>query len=182
MHQNPYSSLPVKVKYFLIKDRVDQKEITIEHCPTKQMWTDINTKQKQGTVFRVFRGHVMGIPADYNNASFATRCNFRPPDWIPEPVLMLPMPKDWVAMQECVGWDKKGPKLAATRPAAKVRFAVDMETLHTRTQAIKQNQQAPIKMMSGRALSPGINRALRLLGKTLDVAWERACICSLTSN
>ncbi len=36
----------IKVKYYLIKDKVDQKEITIEHCPTKQMWTDINTKPK----------------------------------------------------------------------------------------------------------------------------------------
>ena len=45
----------------------------------------------------------MGIPADYNDASFAARCNFRPPDWIPEPVSMLPIPQDWVATKECVG-------------------------------------------------------------------------------
>ena len=25
----------IKVKYYLIKDKVDQKEITIKHCPTK---------------------------------------------------------------------------------------------------------------------------------------------------
>jgi hypothetical protein len=66
------------VKYYLIKDKVDRGEITIEHCPTEQMWTDINTMPKQGAVFRAFRGHVMGISADYNDASFATRCNFRP--------------------------------------------------------------------------------------------------------
>ena len=70
----------IKVKYYLVKDKVDQKEITIKHCLTQQMWTDINTTPKQGTVFRVFQGHVMGIPADYNNESFATRGNFRPPD------------------------------------------------------------------------------------------------------
>ena len=46
---------------------------------------------------------VMGIPTDYNDASFATKCNFRPPNWVPEPVSMLPTPKDWVAAQECVG-------------------------------------------------------------------------------
>ncbi len=72
----------ISVKYFVIKDKVDQKEITIEHCPTKQMWMNINTKPKQGTVFRVFRGHLMGILADYNDTSFATRCNFRPPNWV----------------------------------------------------------------------------------------------------
>ena len=98
----------IKVKYYLIKDKVDQKKINIEHCPTEQMWMDMNMKPKQGSAFRVFRGHVMGIPADYNNVSFATRCNFRPPDWIPEPVLMLLIPKDWIAMQECVGGDMKG--------------------------------------------------------------------------
>jgi len=95
----------IKVKYFLIKDKVDQEEITIKHCPTEQMWTDINTQPKQGTVFRVFRRHVMGILADYNDASFATRCIFRSPNWVPEPVSMLPIPKDRVAaqVQECVG-------------------------------------------------------------------------------
>jgi hypothetical protein len=89
----------IKVKYFLIKDKVYWEEITIKHCPTEQMWTDINTKPKQGAAFRAFRGHVMGIPADYNDASFATRCNFRPPNWISEPVSMLPISKDRVATQ-----------------------------------------------------------------------------------
>ena len=28
----------IKVKYFFIKDKVSQGEITIEHCPSKQMW------------------------------------------------------------------------------------------------------------------------------------------------
>ncbi len=57
----------IKVKYFFIKDKVNQGKITIEHCPTEQMWTDINTEPKQGLVFRVFRGHVMGIPVDYKD-------------------------------------------------------------------------------------------------------------------
>ncbi len=99
----------IKVKYFLIKDKVDREEITIKHCPTEKRWTDINTKQKQGAVFRAFRGHVMGIPADYNDSSFVTRCNFRPPNWVPEPVSMLPIPRDRVA------YNAKGPKLTAAR-------------------------------------------------------------------
>ncbi len=92
-------------------------------------------------------------------------------------------------------------KPAAARPAAKVRFAVDVEEVRTRTQATKRDypkwyfevprvqngifptdRQAPSKMVSGRVWSPGIYWALRLLGKTLDVAWERAFICPLTSN
>jgi hypothetical protein len=41
-------------------------------------------------------------------------------------------------------------------------------------------QQAPLIMVSGRAWSPGVYQALRLLGKTLDVAWERAFVRSIT--
>ena len=41
----------IKVKYYLIKDKVDREEITIEHCPTDQMWTDINTKPKPKQAF-----------------------------------------------------------------------------------------------------------------------------------
>ncbi len=117
----------IKVNNFLIKDKVDWEEITIEHCLTEQMWTDINKKPKQGAVFQAFRGHVMGIPADYNDASFATRCIFRPPNWIPEQMSMLPIPRDRVASQECVGDNTKEPESIPARPAAKVRFAVDME-------------------------------------------------------
>jgi hypothetical protein len=61
--------------------------------------------------------------------------------------------------------------------AAKVAAKVDV-----RTPPVEQNRLAPIKMVSGCAWSPGIYRALRLLGKSLDVAWERAFICPLTFN
>ena len=47
---------------------------------------------------------------------------------------------------------------------------------------IPLDRRAPIKMVSGRAWSPGIYQSLRLLGKSLDVAWERAFICPLTFN
>jgi hypothetical protein len=151
----------IKVKYFLIKDKVDQEEITIEHCPTEQMWTDINAKPKQGTVFRVFRGHFMGIPADYNHASFATRCNFRPPNWVPEPVSMLPKPKDRVATQECVGErvTNKEVEIWSQSPTKDrwVQFAADKEVrAKPPAEPTKQDQCAPIKMVSGRAWSPGI--------------------------
>jgi len=46
----------------------------------------------------------------------------------------------------------------------------------------EQNQRALIKMVDGRAWSPGIYQALRLLGLSLDVAWERAFIPTLTFN
>ncbi len=144
---------PIKVKYFLIKDKVNREEITIKHCLTNKMWTDINTKPKQGIFFLVFRGHVMGIPTDYNDKSFATRCNFRPPNWVPEPVSMLPIPTDRVAMQECVGDNEKGPRLANASPSEKGKIAAKMEV---RALPVEQIQQTPIKMVSGRAWSQEI--------------------------
>ena len=64
-----------------------------------------------------------------------------------------------------------------------VRFALDEEVLEPTAEPIKQDQEcAPIKMVSGRAWSLGIYQALRLLGKSLDVAWERAFIHPLTFN
>jgi hypothetical protein len=161
----------IKVKYFLIKDKVNREEITIEHCPTEQMRMDINTKPKQGAAFWAFRGHVMGIPADYNDASFATRCNFRPPNWISEPVSMLPIPKDWVATQECVGEQVTNKESAyeyarycTTNKAQQyskgkqVTFDLPLD-VKERT-SLDVHQPAPIKMVRGRAWSPGIYRAL----------------------
>ena len=83
------------------------------------------------------------------------------------------------SQKEDVGDNKKGPKPVAARPAAKIRFGVDVEAHAGPT---KQDQRAPIKMVSRHAWSPGIYRALRLLGKSLDVAWERAFIHPLTLN
>ncbi len=66
---------------------------------------------------------------------------------------------------------------------AKVRFAIDVEVRAEPTaEPTKLNQCAPIKMVSGRAWSPGIYQALRLLGKTLEVVWERGFIHPLTFN
>ncbi len=83
----------IKVKYFFIKDKVDYGKVTIEHYPTRQMWTDINTKPKQGVVYRVFRGQVMGIPADYKDSDYAGKVPISPA------VLMLPLTKEQLASQ-----------------------------------------------------------------------------------
>ena len=64
---------------------------------------------------------------------------------------------------------------------AKARFAVDVEAHAGPTaEPTKQDGHARIKIVCGHAWSPGIYQALRLLGKSLDVAWERAFIHPLT--
>ena len=61
------------------------------------MWTNINTKPKQGLVYCVFRGHVMGIPADYKDSDYAGKVPLSPK------VSMLPLTKEQLASQKCVG-------------------------------------------------------------------------------
>ena len=50
----------IKSRYFFIKDRVEQNEITIEYCPTERMLADFFTKPLQGELFRRFRDVIMG--------------------------------------------------------------------------------------------------------------------------
>ena len=131
----------IKVKYFYIKEKVDDGEIVIEHCPTEQMWMDINTKPKQGKVFCEFRGHVMGIPTEYNDDEYKKEVITIPPV-----SLLLPVPRAKEASKECVGESKKGQNLTAARPP---------------------RARAPIKIVGGKPWSPGVYCNLRLMGNTL---------------
>ncbi len=153
----------IKVKYFFIKDKVDQGEVTTEHCPTDQMWTNINTKPKQGLVYCVFRGHIMGIPADYKDSDYAGKVPLSPE------VSMLPLTKEQPASQECVGERE----VALTKGRLLV---VSLSKGLTLTDD-RPSEREPIKVVDGRPWSPGVYRVLRLVGKPLEVAWETAFIC-----
>jgi hypothetical protein len=61
---NPTSSRTrhIHIRFFFVKDRVDQAEIRIEHCPTEDMWADLMTKPLQGALFIKMRDLVLGIP------------------------------------------------------------------------------------------------------------------------
>ena len=50
----------IAIRYFMITDRVKQKEITIEYCPTDNMLADYLSKPQQGSLFRRMRNAVMG--------------------------------------------------------------------------------------------------------------------------
>ena len=52
----------INIRYFFIKDRVDKKEIQIEHCPTGDMLADFHTKPLQGSLFYKFRDLLFNIP------------------------------------------------------------------------------------------------------------------------
>ena len=125
----------IKVKYFFIKDKVNQGEATIKHCPTEQMWTNINTKPKQGLVYPVFRGHVMGILADYKDSDYAGKVPLSPE------VLMLPLTKEQLALQECVGESE----VALTEGRLLVGSSIKGLTLADD----KPSERTPIKVVDG---------------------------------
>jgi hypothetical protein len=57
----------INVRYFFVKDKIAKGEIELEHCSTKVMWADMNTKPKQGREWIIFRYMLMGIPENYND-------------------------------------------------------------------------------------------------------------------
>ena len=54
-------------RFFLITDRIEKGNVTVEHRGTKEMWADGNTKALQGAGSRTFRSKIMGIPENYDD-------------------------------------------------------------------------------------------------------------------
>jgi hypothetical protein len=66
MEQNGRSSAGqrsrhINIRYFFIKDRIENGEISLIHCPTEIMVADFFTKPLQGALFVKFRDIIMGI-------------------------------------------------------------------------------------------------------------------------
>jgi hypothetical protein len=57
----------IKSRYFYIKDKVDQGEVSIQHQPMDKMWSDVLTKPKQGKGFRLDRAMLMNVPEVYDD-------------------------------------------------------------------------------------------------------------------
>jgi hypothetical protein len=47
------------LRYFFVKQYIDDGSITIEHCPTDRMIADILTKPLQGAHFERLRGFLL---------------------------------------------------------------------------------------------------------------------------
>ena len=50
------------IRYFFVTDRVRAGQLTIEYCPTGDMWADIHTKPLQGAAFAKFRQLILNLP------------------------------------------------------------------------------------------------------------------------
>ena len=51
----------IKLQYFFVTNRIEAKELSIQHCPTLDMIADYFTRPLQGKLFRKFRDLIMGI-------------------------------------------------------------------------------------------------------------------------
>jgi hypothetical protein len=143
---------------------VDRSKIKIEHCPTEQMWSNINTKPKQGRVFCKFRGHLMGIPADYHNN------DYQPPQITRVPKLMLPLSnyaKD--TLRECV-------EVPTSEPTGR-EPQTDGSVGEVSYLPEGKKERAPLKIIGGRRWSPGVYKALQLhRNYGLELAWRLAFV------
>ena len=70
-------------RFFLITDKIEKGNVTVEHRGTEEMWADGNTKPLQGAGFRTFRSKVMGILEHYDDDAERVRTHS----------LLLPKPK-----------------------------------------------------------------------------------------
>ena len=69
-------------RFFLVTDKIEKGEVSVEHRGTKEMWVDVNTKLLQGAGLRLFRSKIMGIPENYDNEVERVRTH---PQLLPKP-------------------------------------------------------------------------------------------------
>lgn len=51
----------LNIRYFFVTDRIKAKQLTIEYCPTGDMWADVFTKPLQGAAFAKFRKLILNL-------------------------------------------------------------------------------------------------------------------------
>lgn len=59
----------INIRVFFVKDRVDARELSVDHCPTDLMTGDFCTKPLQGSKFYKFRKLIMNLSDDDDHAN-----------------------------------------------------------------------------------------------------------------
>ena len=124
----------VDIRYFFIKDQIQQEKIDIHYCPTEEMLADFYTKPLQGALFNKFRDVLLGhkpistlqtkniLPSSEervgNNDKKIIHCDERTPDET-RPKLINARPK---TMKNTMGEKAGGTKPARVSFADVVRF------------------------------------------------------------
>ncbi len=67
----------IKAKFFFIRDKVDNNEMRIVHCPTEEMWDDVLTKPLLGKAFREMHAKLMNCKVNYEDKEAAVEQSMR---------------------------------------------------------------------------------------------------------
>lgn len=51
----------ISIRYFFVTDKIENKEMRVEYCPTEDMLADIFTKPLQGSLFRKLRDRLLNV-------------------------------------------------------------------------------------------------------------------------
>ena len=54
-------SCNIKIKYFIVTDKIKSKELKVLHCPAEDIIADFYTKPLQGALFAKHRNSMLGI-------------------------------------------------------------------------------------------------------------------------
>jgi hypothetical protein len=81
----------INIRYFFVSDRIQNKEMRVEYCPTDDTWGDFFTKTLQGSKFKRMRAVITNISED------------------------IPLPTTTTVSQECVGKPSYADVLRGTR-------------------------------------------------------------------
>jgi hypothetical protein len=116
----------IKSKFFFIKDIVDNGEIKVIDCLTKEMWADVMTKPLQGMAFRTMRAKLMNCPINYDEEDEHDTVFGILRDTTKK-MGMQTAPKRMAStsLQECVG-DEQSRPTAKDRPVGGARLASQM--------------------------------------------------------
>ena len=60
----------IHVRLFNIKDVIERCDMSVEYCPTGEMWADIFTNPLQGIAFKKIRAMLMNCPVEYAETVF----------------------------------------------------------------------------------------------------------------
>ena len=120
----------IKMKFFFVKDKVDEGEVKIEHLPDEKLWIDMLTKPSQGICFESDRSQLQNVPAY----------------WPDESLQAATAPTDAVSLapQECVGSSTKRPQSRETR--SDVQTVGSSRSSTKRPQSCEARSDAQTKM------------------------------------
>jgi hypothetical protein len=51
----------MNIRYFFVKDKIANRELEVDYCPTEKMIADFFTKPLQGKLFNLMRDEIMGV-------------------------------------------------------------------------------------------------------------------------